>query len=72
MDVREHIDGMFEKICEEAFEDHAENCDGCEFYIKTTDPFGTGDSPTEWHCECFEAEKCRKVEEAVLIIKSEV
>jgi len=71
MDVREIIDTMFEEILEAAFVDHAENCGGCDFYDETKDPFGTGDSPTEWSCECFEAVKCPKVKEAILIIKSD-
>ena len=65
----EAIENFLEGIFEGVMEDDIDNCCDCNHLTRTTDPFSTGDSPTEYECEANDKMECPYVQEAVDSIK---
>jgi hypothetical protein len=59
---------IFEQIQEKAFAD-IDNCIGCQYLLTTKDPYGTGDSPTEYECDVVVNERCPVVKDFIQNIK---
>ena len=62
------IQEIFMQIQEETFA-QMEDCEGCKYFLKTTDPYNTGDSPTSYDCMYIEYTDCPKVQEFIAKIK---
>lgn len=62
------IQEIFMQIQEETFA-QMDECESCQYFIKTLDPCGTGDSPPSYDCNYNDFTDCPKVQEFIWKIK---
>lgn len=70
MDYKTYAEILLEQSFEEmSLMGDVTDCEDCDHLCTTKDPFGTGDSPTEYSCEGTGFKDCLRVDQLLFAIK---